>query len=83
VLWLLAIDDSVFQEVKLTMPMAEVNIEIPIVFITGLGDIPTSVHAMKAGAVEFLTKPWPAASFRNERRGQVMRRRTSVYSGIG
>jgi FixJ family two-component response regulator len=38
--------------------MAEVNIEIPIIFITGRGDIPTSVRAMKAGAVEFLTKPF-------------------------
>jgi FixJ family two-component response regulator len=38
--------------------MAEINIEIPIVFITGHGDVPTSVRAMKAGAVEFLTKPF-------------------------
>jgi FixJ family two-component response regulator len=38
--------------------MAEVNIEIPIIFITGRGDIPTTVRAMKAGAVEFLTKPF-------------------------
>jgi FixJ family two-component response regulator len=38
--------------------MAEVNIEIPIIFITGRGDIPMSVRAMKAGAVEFLTKPF-------------------------
>ncbi len=38
--------------------MAEINREIPIVFITGHGDIPTSVRAMKAGAVEFLTKPF-------------------------
>jgi len=38
--------------------MAEVKLEIPIVFITGHGDIPTSVRAMKAGAVEFLTKPF-------------------------
>jgi FixJ family two-component response regulator len=38
--------------------MAEVDIEIPIIFITGRGDIPTSVRAMKAGAVEFLTKPF-------------------------
>lgn len=38
--------------------MTEVKIEIPIVFITGHGDIPTSVRAMKAGAVEFLTKPF-------------------------
>ena len=38
--------------------MAEMNREIPIVFITGHGDVPTSVRAMKAGAVEFLTKPF-------------------------
>jgi FixJ family two-component response regulator len=37
--------------------MAEVGLEIPIVFLTGHGDIPTSVQAMKAGAVQFLTKP--------------------------
>lgn len=37
--------------------MADANNEIPIVFITGHGDIPTTVRAMKAGAVEFLTKP--------------------------
>jgi FixJ family two-component response regulator len=34
------------------------NIRIPIIFITGHGDIPMSVRAMKAGAVEFLTKPF-------------------------
>jgi FixJ family two-component response regulator len=33
------------------------NIRLPIIFISGHGDIPMSVHAMKAGAVEFLTKP--------------------------
>jgi FixJ family two-component response regulator len=38
--------------------MAEINLDIPIVFITGHGDVPTSVRAMKAGAVEFLTKPF-------------------------
>jgi FixJ family two-component response regulator len=32
--------------------------EMPIIFITGHGDVPTSVQAMKAGAVEFLTKPF-------------------------
>ena len=37
--------------------MAEIAIEIPIIFITGHGDIPMSVQAMKAGAVEFLIKP--------------------------
>jgi FixJ family two-component response regulator len=37
--------------------MAEVDLEIPIVFLTGHGNIPASVQAMKAGAIEFLTKP--------------------------
>ena len=38
--------------------MAEIDLKIPIVFITGHGDVPTSVQAMKAGALEFLTKPF-------------------------
>jgi len=38
--------------------IVETNREIPIVFITGHGDVPTSVRAMKAGAVEFLIKPF-------------------------
>ena len=37
--------------------MAEIDLGVPIVFLTGHGDIPASVQAMKAGAVEFLTKP--------------------------
>jgi FixJ family two-component response regulator len=37
--------------------LADLNTQIPIVFITGHGDVPTSVTAMKAGAVEFLLKP--------------------------
>jgi FixJ family two-component response regulator len=38
--------------------LTKANVRIPIVFITGHGDIPMSVKAMKAGAVEFLTKPF-------------------------
>jgi FixJ family two-component response regulator len=38
--------------------LAEIEIDIPIIFITGHGDIPMSVRAMKAGALEFLTKPF-------------------------
>jgi len=38
--------------------MAELELEIPIVFLTGHGNIPASVQAMKAGAIEFLTKPF-------------------------
>jgi len=38
--------------------LADAGIQIPIVFITGHGDIPMTVRAMKSGAVEFLTKPF-------------------------
>lgn len=38
--------------------LANAGVEIPIIFITGHGDIPMSVKAMKSGAVEFLTKPF-------------------------
>ena len=38
--------------------LAEANVHIPIIFITGHADVPMSVRAMKAGAVEFLTKPF-------------------------
>jgi FixJ family two-component response regulator len=38
--------------------LAEAGIQIPIIFITGYGDIPMTVRAMKSGAVEFLTKPF-------------------------
>ena len=41
--------------------LADAKVQIPIVFITAHGDIPMTVRAMKAGAVEFLTKP-----FRNQ-----------------
>src|SRR5438093_8217720 len=38
--------------------LADAGIRIPVIFITGHGDIPMSVKAMKSGAVEFLTKPF-------------------------
>ena len=38
--------------------LADAGVQIPIVFITGHGDIPMTVRAMKSGAVEFLTKPF-------------------------
>jgi FixJ family two-component response regulator len=41
--------------------IADDHVDMPIIFITGYGDVPMTVQAMKAGAVEFLTKP-----FRNE-----------------
>jgi len=38
--------------------LSERKIDIPIIFITGHGDIPITVQSMKAGAVEFLSKPF-------------------------
>jgi FixJ family two-component response regulator len=38
--------------------LAEAGVPIPIIFITGHGDVPMSVQAMKRGAIEFLTKPF-------------------------
>ena len=43
--------------IQLHKALLERNILLPIIFLTGHGDIPMSVHAMKAGAVDFLTKP--------------------------
>ena len=69
---------------ELQRELAAVDNPIPIVFITGHGDIPMSVRAMKAGAVEFLPKP-----FRNQdlldailqaikRDGESLKKRASV-----
>ena len=43
---------------ELQQRLAAERADMPIIFITGFGDVPTSVKAMKAGAVEFLTKPF-------------------------
>jgi FixJ family two-component response regulator len=43
---------------ELQRELADADAAIPIIFVTGHGDIPMSVQAMKAGAVEFLTKPF-------------------------
>ncbi|MBY3193449.1 response regulator transcription factor [Rhizobium leguminosarum] len=43
---------------ELHAELTRVNVQIPIIFITAHGDIPMSVRAMKAGAVDFITKPF-------------------------
>src|SRR5271155_3791741 len=43
---------------ELQRELTEANVQIPIIFITGHADVPMTVRAMKAGAVEFLTKPF-------------------------
>src|SRR5262249_30332895 len=51
--------------------------EMPIIFITGYGDVPTSVQAMKAGAVEFLTKPFKDDVLLDAIRGAIERSRAA------
>lgn len=52
--------------------------DLPIIFITGHGDIPTTVRAMKAGAVEFLTKPFGDEVLLNAIRGAIARSQTAL-----
>ena len=57
--------------------LAKGNVQIPIIFLTGHGDIPMSVRAMKAGAVEFLTKPFREQELLEAIRQAVERDRVS------
>jgi FixJ family two-component response regulator len=52
--------------------------EMPIIFITGHGDVPMSVRAMKAGAIEFLTKPFNDAVLLESIRGAIDRSRSAL-----
>jgi FixJ family two-component response regulator len=54
----------------------QTGIHIPIIFITGHGDIPMSVRAMKAGAVEFLTKPFRSQTLLDAIRAAIERDRS-------
>ena len=56
--------------------LLETDAELPIIFITGHGDIPMSVRAMKAGAVEFLTKPFREQEMLDAIRSGIERDRT-------
>jgi FixJ family two-component response regulator len=67
--------------------LADAGIEIPIIFITAHGDIPMSVRAMKAGAVEFLVKPFKnedllAAVRQAVDRDRKLRQERSEVSGL-
>jgi FixJ family two-component response regulator len=73
--------------IDLQQQLLETNREIPIVFITGHGDIPMSVRAIKAGAVEFLTKPFRDQDLLDAvrqaiDRDQQRRRREEEVAGI-
>jgi len=52
--------------------------DMPIIFITGYGDVPTTVQAMKAGAVEFLTKPFSDDALLNAVRQAIEHSRVAI-----
>ena len=62
---------------ELQQQLAE-RTEMPIIFITGHGDVPMSVQAMKAGAVEFLTKPFKDDVLLEAIRGAIERSRVAL-----
>ncbi|HXW07105.1 MAG TPA: response regulator [Vicinamibacterales bacterium] len=62
---------------ELQQQLAE-RTDMPIIFITGHGDVPMSVQAMKAGAVEFLTKPFKDDVLLNAIRGAIERSHTAL-----
>lgn len=55
--------------------------DIPIIFITGYRDVPVTVQAMKAGAVEFLTKPFNEDALLSAIRGALERNRVALSGG--
>ena len=65
---------------ELQRQLADRN-EVPIVFITGHGDVPMSVQAMKAGAVEFLTKPFRDYVLLQAVRGAIESSRVALRRG--
>ncbi len=67
--------------------LADAGIQIPIIFVTGHGDIPMTVKAMKSGAVEFLTKPFDDQTFLDAvchalDRDRARRRQQSSFAGL-
>ena len=67
--------------------LTDAGIQIPIIFVTGHGDIPMTVKAMKSGAVEFLTKPFDDQDLLNAiqqalDRDRLRRRQQSDFAGL-
>jgi FixJ family two-component response regulator len=63
---------------QLQQEIASDQPSIPIIFITGYGDVPTSVRAMKAGAVEFLIKPFDDSDLLDAVRGALERSAATI-----
>jgi FixJ family two-component response regulator len=65
---------------ELQQQLAE-RMDLPIIFITGHGDVPKTVQAMKAGAVEFLTKPYESSVLLEAIRAALERSRAALLLG--
>src|SRR5436305_1848299 len=71
----------------LQQELVKIDVQIPIIFITGHGDIPMTVRAMKAGAIEFLTKPFRDEDLLNAihlalDRDRITRQQQSELAGL-
>ena len=66
---------------ELQRRVAPDRIDMPIIFISGYGDVPMTVRAMKAGAVEFLTKPFDDDVLLDAIRDAIERSRTALPRG--
>ncbi len=64
---------------ELQVELARRHIHVPIIFLTGYGDIPTTVRVMKAGAVDFFTKPVPSRQLL-DRIQDVLAEQTQLYA---
>jgi FixJ family two-component response regulator len=76
------------QRIRASTAAGEKRLTGPIIFLTGYGDIPQSVRAMKAGAIEFLTKPFRGEELLNAinqaiERGAELRHETSFSELVG
>jgi DNA-binding NtrC family response regulator len=65
----------------LQQELAKADVQIPIIFLTGRGDIPMTVRAIKAGALEFLTKPFDDEDLLKAIRQAIARSRTARQQG--
>lgn len=63
--------------IDLQKRMAQLNLDLPIIFITGHGDVPTTVKAMKGGALDFLTKPFVDRDLLDAIRNAIERHRAT------
>jgi FixJ family two-component response regulator len=67
---------------ELQKRLAVEHIDVPIIFITGCGDVPKSVQAMKAGALEFLTKPLNTDALLSAIRNALQRSRLALAQDV-